>query len=279
MSAWTQVTAVLAEEPEDWSVWAELFERHGLPGTLQTDDPPTMSAYLPPGGEAGLEPLRDVLLERGAVRVETALVEEEDWAESWKQFFKPRRVGERFVVRPTWEEFAAEPGDLVVVLDPGQAFGTGDHPTTRMCMECLEQLPVAGSEVADVGCGSGILAVAAMMLGARSVDAVDSDLPAVEATGENAARNAVEVRALLGRGFEPLAPEATYDLVLSNIISAALIALAPEAGQRVRPGGHWVVSGVIESNWPDVRAAAERAGFRLVEARQELEWVAATFVR
>ena len=119
MSAWTQVTAVLAEEPEDWSVWAEAFERHGLPGTLQTDDPPTMSAYLAPGGEGGLEPLRQELMARGAVRVETALVEEEDWAEAWKQFFKPRRLGQRLVVRPTWEEYVGGPEDLVVVLDPG----------------------------------------------------------------------------------------------------------------------------------------------------------------
>ncbi|MBS1715889.1 MAG: 50S ribosomal protein L11 methyltransferase [Armatimonadetes bacterium] len=276
MSVWTKVTAVLTEEPEDWSVYAEVFERHGMPGTVQTDEPPTISAYLAPGTEDGFGPLRTELLERGAVRVDKESVMEEDWAESWKQFFKPRRIGP-FLVRPTWEEPDPSLGGREIVLDPGQAFGTGDHPTTRMCLELMGGLE--GKDVADIGCGSGILSVAAVLSGARSVDSVDTDPVSVTATQENAARNGVSVRAHVGKGFDPLSASSQYDTVLSNIISAALISLAPEAGRRVRPGGVWIVSGIIEANWEDVQAAAVRSGFSLESEKKEGEWVAAVFRR
>jgi len=276
MSVWTKVTAVLAEEPPDWSVWAEVFDRHGMPGTVQTDEPPTISAYLAPGAEAGFGPLAAELKDRGAVSVEKEPVPEEDWAESWKQFFKPRQIG-AFVVRPTWEGPDPDLRGLEIVLDPGQAFGTGDHPTTRMCLESLHAL--AGQDVADIGCGSGILSIAASMCGARSVTAVDSDPVSVTATLDNCARNGVRVRALVGKGFDALDKDETFDTVLSTIISAALIALAPEAAKRVRPGGRWIVTGIIDANWADVSAAAQRCGFRLEREEREGEWVAAVFRR
>ncbi|MBS1709661.1 MAG: 50S ribosomal protein L11 methyltransferase [Armatimonadetes bacterium] len=279
MKAWTEVKAYLPGEPDDWSMWAEVFARHGVNGTVQTDTPPTISGYLAPGCESGLVPLKEELFSFGAMTVENRLVPEEDWAESWKQFFKPRRIGKHLVVRPSWEEFDSTPEDVVIVLDPGQAFGTGDHPTTRGCLEILEEVGATGLEIADIGCGSGVLSVAAMLLGAKSAVAVDVDPPSVEATQENAARNGVQVDARLGLGFDPLPPDATYDLVLSNIISAALIALAPEASRRVRPGGRWVVSGVIEANWPSVQEAAARHGFTLEKTFQENDWLAASFLR
>ncbi|MBS1721821.1 MAG: 50S ribosomal protein L11 methyltransferase [Armatimonadetes bacterium] len=276
MSVWTKVTAVLPCEPEDWSVWAHIFESHGLPGTLQTDDPPTMSAYLPPGAENELASLSDSLRGYGATEVESSAVEEEDWAESWKQFFKPKRLGE-FVVKPTWEDFESRPGDRVIELDPGQAFGTGDHPTTRMCMELLARADCAGKTVADIGCGSGILSIAASMLGAKEVFGVDIDPVSVTAARENALRNRCEVTTLEGKGFAPLPSTKQFDIVVSNIISAALISLAPEARQRIAAAGQWIVSGIIKDNWPDVRTACERVGFQLREELEEGEWVAATF--
>ena len=279
MRVWLEVKAVLPAVPEDWSAWAYVFEKHDLLGTVQTDDPPTMSAYLAPGQEGNLDALKSDLLRFGALDVVTKDVAEEDWAESWKQFFKPRRVGRNLVVRPTWEPFEVAPGDLEIVLDPGQAFGTGDHPTTRGCLALLEDTPVTGREVADIGCGSGILAVAACRLGAKSVVAVDSDPVSVEASVDNANRNGVQFEALVGLGFDPLPADATYDLVLSNIISAALIKIAPDAGRRVRPGGQWIVSGIIEANWQDVKAAAEKAGFRTDEQILEGDWVSARLIR
>ena len=276
---WTEVKAVLAEDPLDWSVWVEAFDRHGLPGTVQHDDPPALSAYVAPCDHSLIGPLTCELKSLGATEVVTTDVVETDWAEAWKQFFKPRRIGQRLVVCPTWEAYDPAPGDLVVTLDPGQAFGTGDHPTTRGCLEHLERLGCQDKRVADIGCGSGILAVAAVLLGAASVDAVDSDGSEVEATVTNADLNGVKVGVARGEGFAPLEGREPYDLVLSNIISAALIVLAPSASQFCAPGGHWIVSGIILANWPDVDRAATRAGFTLIENQVIGEWVTATFRR
>jgi ribosomal protein L11 methyltransferase len=263
--------------PEDWARLVEVFARHGIDGTEQTDRPPSLCGYLPEEAHELVGPLGDELRAYGATEVAVDSVPEEDWAEGWKQFFVTRRIGRRFVLRPSWAEPWTGEGDLVIELDPGQAFGTGDHPTTRMCLELLEEI-AAPKRVADIGCGSGVLAIAAARLGAE-VQAVDVDPLSVEITCQNAARNGVYLQAFEGRGFDPLPAGRSYDLVMSNIISAALISLAPEAWSRLMPGGSWIVSGVIEANWPDVLAAAERCGFRLAARREEGDWVAATFSR
>ena len=277
MSDWTEVKAQLPRQPEDWSVWDEMFEQNGINGTVYTDNPPTISGYASPGQSTSR--LEADLARLGATSVTLLAVPDTDWAESWKQFFKPTKIGERIVVCPSWEDYQASPGDLVVTLDPGQAFGTGDHPTTRGCLRLLESSDPAGQEIADIGCGSGILTVAALLLGAKSAVCVDVEAVCVEATSENLARNSVSAEVFEGLGFEPLPLEATYDTVLSNIISAAVIALAPEASRRVRPGGTWIVSGVIEQNWPDVLAKCEQVGFKLQEIQQEGDWIAAKFLR
>ena len=278
MSAWTQVTAHLSAPPEDWSPWHEIFESHGVPGTVQTDHPPTLSGYIAPGDEPRIPELTAALTAHGAIEVTTGLVPEVNWAEAWKQFFVPRRIEPRILIRPTWEEAPLQPGEIEIVLDPGEAFGTGDHPTTRMCLSLIQTLPLEGKSVADIGCGSGILAIAARKLGAATCDCVDVESPSVASTRENAARNHVTLNVAQGLGFQPLDPTAVYDVVLSNIISAALIELSPVAAQRVKPGGYWMVSGINHGNWPDVRAAAERQGFTLHDHRTEGEWNAALFL-
>ncbi|MBX7131731.1 MAG: 50S ribosomal protein L11 methyltransferase [Fimbriimonadaceae bacterium] len=284
MTRWIQVTAVLERAPEDWAVLCDVFDRHGIPGTVQTDQPPTLSGYLVDSAdsEGKVDLLRADLLQFGAKEVTETVVPDEDWAESWKQFFKPREIGERFLVRPTWEEPPAVSDRLEIVLDPGQAFGTGDHPTTRLCLELMERVWKGldlRPEVADIGCGSGILTVAACLLGCKSAVGVDIDAVSVNSAKENGERNAVAFEVFEGTGFDPLPADASYDVVLSNIISAALIALAPEASRRVRIGGFWIVSGIIEGNWKDVEAAAVRNGFAFTDFQQEGDWVAATFLR
>lgn len=276
---WIKVTAVMPEVPEDWSGWCEVFSSHGIEGTIQTDQPPTLSGYLAPGDVDGLDALVDSLRGFGAVDVLREDVLEEDWSEAWKQYFRATRVGERFMIVPTWDEYDPVEGDLVISLDPGQSFGTGDHPTTRGCLVLLEKEGCAGKDVADIGCGSGILSVGAGLLGAGSLALVDVESQSVASAMENLARNGVSGEVFEGRGFDPLSEEATFDLVLSNIISAALIGLAPEAGRRVRPGGAWIVSGIIRDNWGDVQERAERCGFRVEEVYEEGDWVAATLRR
>lgn len=275
MKTWTKVTAVLPSVPDDWSVWAERFSRFGLEGTVQTDDPPTLSAYVPPGDS--IEGLSDNLIGHGA-RVVTEKVEDIDWSIAWRDFFKPVAVGERLWIRPTWEDVRPPRGRVEIVLDPGQAFGTGDHPTTRLCLAMVEQVVKPGDVVADIGCGSGILSVAAMKLGAASVDAVDMDSLSVETTRENALLNKVKVRAYEGLGFDPLGP-CQYDLVVSNIISAAVIGLCHEASERTKNGGAWIVSGIIEPNWQDVYAAVTQCGFQVENWQKEGDWVAAILRR
>jgi ribosomal protein L11 methyltransferase len=279
MSSWIEVKAILSHAPLDWSIWDQIFEQHGVNGTVQTENPPALSGYVPPDSEPQLQALQAALHEAGAIEVTTIEVPEVDWSEAWKQFFVPRRVGQTFMVVPSWTEFQPQPDDLVITLDPGQAFGTGDHPTTRGCLELLEKETAQSKDVADIGCGSGILSVGAGLLGAKSLTLVDTESVCVRSSQENLIRNGVTGTVIQGAGFEPLPANQTFDLVLSNIISAALIGLAHEAARRVRPGGAWIVSGIIESNWPDVLDKATRCGFTLQDHQQELDWVAARFRR
>jgi ribosomal protein L11 methyltransferase len=278
---WIEIKALLSEAPPDWSVYADAFDRHGCPGSVQMDRPPSISAYLvdAPGALNIAEDLKKGLLELGAQSVEIGTVPEEDWSELWKIHFKPWRIGNRFVVRPTWEAFEAGDDDLVIVLDPGQAFGTGDHPTTRMCLELLEMRLDSHQHqrVLDLGTGTGILAMAAKLLGIRTVEATDVDPIAVEVARSNFALNQLQIDSFTASGFEDPRLSETWDVLVSNIISATLIKLAPEAHKRVVDNGLWIVSGIIKDNWPDVQAAAGRCGFTLVEVREEGDWVAAVF--
>lgn len=300
--SWIEVEAWFHLPPDDLSPVIETFRAHGIENTMQQGDEMLVGCLVDvSGSDRVIGELRAALEAQGA-RVEVRPLPETNWEEAWKGFFHPRRVGHHWVVRPTWEEYAAHPGDHVIVLDPGQAFGTGDHPTTRMCLELMEPLDLAGRPVADVGCGSGILAVGACLMGADPVEAVDIDPIAVEVAKENAVRNGVSFLALAGDGLSafPASPEGVpqdetpldglhvdaprpsgkqYDLVLSNIISATLVRIAADIAVAVTPGGAWVVSGIIESNWPDVRDTAQKVGFTLVDELHEDGWVAARFAR
>lgn len=299
--SWIELRATFPPSA-DLSPFVEIYRDHGIENTLEETDTLSGAMVEVAGTTERLEELEKALREAGATDVTIQPLPEVNWEEAWKQFFKPRRIGKRFVIRPTWEAFEASPDDLEIVLDPGQAFGTGDHPTTRLCLELLEAYPVAGKTVADVGCGSGILSIAAVQLGA-TVHAVDVEASAVEVSKENAERNGVSFRVIHGSGVRSLlepapTPEegweqdehplkadvsaeeggelpATFDLVISNIISAILIRISADVASALVDGGGWIVSGIIPDNWPDVLAAAERAGFELEERREEDGWVAA----
>ncbi len=209
--------------------------------------------------------------------LETRVVHEEDWAEAWKTHFPVLRVGRRLVIRPTWREHVAAAGDVVIALDPGMAFGTGLHPTTRLCLAGIEAWAdeglVTGARMLDVGTGSGILAIAAGLLGAQSVLAIDTDPLAVETTGANSRRNGLESAIEARRGSLPLAAPAAYDLVLANLIAGLLVDLAGELAAVVRPGGRLLAGGIFHEREVDVRAAFESAGLRPVGRRSEGEWI------
>jgi len=180
-----------------------------------------------------------------------SLLREEDWANSWKVNFKPTRIGRRLVMKPSWEAYEPAGGDIVLELDPGMAFGTGTHATTRLCLEAVEKLVCeegafggGNAEVLDVGCGSGVLGIAAALFGATRVTAIDIDPVAIAVTAENARINAVDN--VLTAAETPLAMiEGEYAIVLANILAEELVKMGGELVKRVMPGGFLVLSGIL----------------------------------
>jgi ribosomal protein L11 methyltransferase len=281
--SWIEIRAELPPL-DDTSHFVEIYRDFGIENTMEEGH--ALVGCLPnvDGADERVSELAEALRSAGAREVIARGLPEVNWEEAWKQHFKPRKIGRNFVIRPTWEDYATGEGEIEIVLDPGQAFGTGDHATTRLCLELMEDAALRDAVVADVGCGSGILSVAAIKLGAAEVVAVDVEPTAVEVAKENAALNGVQFLALTGDGIAPLLTASEggregFDVVLSNIISAILIRLARDVSDALVPGGRWIVSGVIPQNWPDVLAAAERAGFEIRERREEDGWVAALFHR
>jgi len=272
--SWIEVKATF-EPGIDLSPFVDIYGDFGIENTLEEGPVLTGCLVDVEGSEDRIGDLTLALNDAGALEVVTRDLVEDNWEIAWRQFFKPRRIGRRFVVRPTWEEFESGPEDLVIVLDPGQAFGTGDHPTTRLCLELMEGIPMEGKQVVDIGCGSGILSVGACMLGAKNVLAIDIDPIAVEVAKENREMNGVLFDARAGEGLNGL--KGDWDVAISNIISATLVRIAYDVRDVLVDDGRWVVSGVILDNWPDVRMAAEKAGFEFIEKREEDGWVAASF--
>ncbi|HKG25652.1 MAG TPA: 50S ribosomal protein L11 methyltransferase [Thermomicrobiales bacterium] len=215
----------------------------------------------------------------GELKVESR--REEDWANAWKEHYRPVRAGRRVVVRPPWQDYAAVEGDVVVVLDPGMAFGTGTHPTTRLCLTALEDWIEAGDTVFDVGTGSGILAIAAALLGASHVDAVDIEPVAVRQAAENLDRNDVTgcVRIAEGSADAAASPGGAYDLVLANIIARILIEIATDLVAAVKPGGTLILSGIIEPKEAGVLETFRGLGLELRGREQMEDWVAQVWTR
>lgn len=259
----------------------------GLGARVVADRPAVVRGYVAAGEAAAAEAAVAQVTEdlghlqafglRPIGELRTRVVHEADWADAWKAYFPVQRVGRRIVIRPTWRRHRAAPGDVVIALDPGMAFGTGLHPTTRMCLAATEDLAavgrLAGARVLDVGCGSGILAIAALGLGAASALGVDTDPIAVEATIANARRNRFGRRIRAREGSLPSgAPP--FDVVLANLVAGVLVPLADALHDELRPGGTLVASGIFIDRVTDVRAALESAGL-VVEGRStEGDWVA-----
>ncbi len=203
---------------------------------------------------------------------------EEDWANAWKALYHPFRVGEHLVIAPSWEPAGPGPGDTLILLDPGMAFGTGLHPSTRLCLTLLEAHLRSGDSVLDLGTGSGILAIAAAKLGAAFVLARDIDPVAVEAARENVARNGVDRVVRVEEGSLPEAGEQAksgFDLVLVNILAEVIVRLLGEGlADLVKPRGKLILSGIIAPKADDVEAALSARQFTVVERRAEGDWVA-----
>jgi len=199
-------------------------------------------------------------------------VDDVDWTEAWRQHYVAQRIG-RVVIVPSWATEPIAAGEVAVILDPGMAFGTGLHPTTRGCLEMLQEVAPMSDAVLDVGCGSGILGIAALRLGAGRVVAVDTDAQAVQATIDNAARNGVSESVHASLGTLAPGPSERYGLVLANLVAAVLIDLAPRLADHLAPGGRLIAGGIIEPRAEEVISAVSAVGLRIAERRDHGEWV------
>lgn len=198
-------------------------------------------------------------------------LQDQAWERAWMADFQPMRFGQRLWVCPSWSE-APDPNGVVLALDPGLAFGTGTHPTTAMCLEWLDSQPLADCVVLDYGCGSGILGIAALLLGARQVIAVDNDPQALLATRDNAERNRISADKLIVYLPEELSADCRADVVVANILAGPLQSLAPLLTQLTLPGGRLALSGILAEQAESV-SAAYRSGFTLAPLAQREEWI------
>lgn len=262
---------------------AGLWDYTDLPRAEDTETV-TVRAYLPE--DARLESSLLALAERiaalrhagaalGAGTISHSFVADEDWAETWKAYIHTEKIGERIVIRPTWEEYTPSADEIVIELDPGAAFGTGAHATTAMCLRWLEHLVSPGMRVYDVGCGSGILAVAAAKLGAGEVIAMDYDPVAVSVAEENIRQNNVHnVVACESDLLSACEGAAPAELITANIIADVIVRLFAQLDRHLALGGTLLASGIIDDRIADVEHAAAQHGFTVLDMTCEKEWAA-----
>lgn len=261
----------------------EPFRQEGDGDNLAVDPtrPVTVRTFLPDDADAparresinkGLWHLRQIG-EVGELTERT--IREDDWESAWKQHFPVLRIGRRIIIKPTWQEYEASDGELVIHLDPGMAFGTGSHPTTEMCLLALEEIDCQGLQVLDAGAGSGILTVAACLLGAQSVDAVEIDPYAARALEKNLELNGAADRTtvIVGPVGASVPEEQSYGLILANIISRVHIEDASTFGRCLAPEGRMIASGIINEREREVLDAFTGAGLTVERRMTVGDWV------
>lgn len=221
----------------------------------------------------------DVGIDLGSLNIVVRLTDDEDWENNWKIYYKPLEIGERLLIRPSWEQ-AKDTGRTVLSLDPGMAFGTGSHHTTRMCLEFLEKTVKDGDDMIDLGCGSGILSIGALLLGAKQALAVDIDPVAEKIAYENAAMNDIyndRYTVLIGDVLSDTALqdrlcEKKYDVVAANIVASVIIELTKMVPRIIKPEGVYIMSGIIGDRLDEVLAALDENGFEVLEVREGDDW-------
>lgn len=231
-----------------------------------------------------IQELPEFSIDIGEASIKVKEVREEDWANEWKQYYKPVRISERITIKPTWEAYEPTEDECVIDLDPGMAFGTGTHATTALCLRTIEQSIKPGSDVIDVGTGSGILAIAAAKLGARHVLAIDLDPVAVSSASENTAINELEsnitiiqsdLLQVLNQGHSPeLGVKIPVQAVVANILAEIIMTFVDDVFQVLETGGIYIASGIITRKEAEVVQTLKQAGFTIENRFQEEDWVA-----
>lgn len=257
----------------------------------------TVTVYLPENAQ-GLENLEAVKLELkalksrdsenkfGRLEYELKNVKEEDWANNWKQYFKPLCIGEKLLIKPSWEEADPNEKRKILEIDPASSFGTGQHNTTQLCLELVEKNLHDGDRILDLGCGSGILSIGALLLGAKSANAVDIDENSVKIAGENAKKNHIpkdiytaKCGNIIDDGNLVSQIGRDYDLLCANIVADVLIAMSDKFGSFLKHNGTLIVSGIIDQRKDEVLDVIKSKGFEMTEIREKEDWVAASFIK
>lgn len=216
--------------------------------------------------------LIDMGIDVGEATVTCQLVKEEDWANNWKKYYKPTKIGDKIVIKPVWEDYKASENELVIELDPGMAFGTGTHETTRMCILALEKYVKADTTVFDIGTGSGILAIAAAKMGAKHVVGVDLDPVAVDSAKDNVALNSLNnIEILEGNLMDVV--EGKGDLIVANILAEIIVILVEQIKDCLKKGGEFIASGIIRERESMVVEKLQSSGFAIKETLYDGEWV------
>jgi ribosomal protein L11 methyltransferase len=271
-------SGVVIEDSEvlrrDWQdQFGEIYE-------LSANDYPSegviVKAYLLAGGhlERTVEEIKQAVhslssygIEAGPGTVTLAEVQEEEWANAWKKYYKPVEVSERITITPTWENYTPKKeNELIIELDPGMAFGTGTHPTTVMCIRALDDSIEGGERVIDVGCGTGVLSIAAAKLGAAAVHALDLDEVAVRSAQTNVELNGAIDRVTVAQNDLLKGIKGPFDIVVANILAEVIIRFVDDAAKVLKPGGLFITSGIITRKEEEVKRAMEQAGFRIKDS-------------
>lgn len=221
--------------------------------------------------------LRDFGLEIGETQLTTQQLAEEDWADNWKKYFEPARITHDLTIVPSWTDYEVTTGEKIIKLDPGMAFGTGTHPTTKMSLFALEQVLRGGETVLDVGTGSGVLSIASSLLGAKEIFAYDLDDVAVRVAQENIALNAGTENIHVAAGDLLKGIDIEADVIVANILADILVNLTDDAYRLLKDEGYLIMSGIISEKWNLVRESAEAAGFFLETHMIQGEWDACVF--
>lgn len=210
----------------------------------------------------------------GRMQVEVELQDDSEWKDKWKEYFKPSKITDRLVVKPTWEEYEKAEGELVIQIDPGMAFGTGTHETTTLCMTLLEKYLKDGDSVMDVGCGSGILAIAAALLGSKDILGVEIDPDAVRTAIENVELNKVDDVVTVQEGDLTKDVDKVVDVIVANLMAPLVIELSGAAADHLTEKGIYISSGILVEKRDLVADAVKEAGFEIIEILEKGEWCA-----
>ena len=216
-------------------------------------------------------------LNLSAVEVITAQIKKEDWSESWKAFFNIDKVSDRLVIKPSWKEYQAAAGEIILEIDPGMSFGTGSHGTTKACLQFLDEISLPGQSVIDMGCGSGILSLAAAKLGLSPVHAFDYDSDAVRISEENLAASGVKLDKVFQQDLTEYQAEMQYDIVIANILAPVLMMNALKITAAMKPGGKLILAGILHEQFEEIEERFEDLGLTLMEKRQIDEWSSGLF--